>query len=62
MNDILGKEQIRKLRVKLRLTQQEFADKLGVSLMTISRWELGLFSPSMKNIRKIEELAKGENE
>ena len=53
---IMDKNQIRELRIALRLTQQEFALKLGVALMTVSRWETGAKTPSLRNLRKIEEL------
>ena len=36
---------IRKLRKDKNLTQQELADKLGVSDKTISKWETGLSFP-----------------
>ena len=32
-------DEIRELRDKLRLTQAEFAQRIGVSSITISRWE-----------------------
>jgi putative transcriptional regulator len=32
---------VKKLRKKLRLTQEQFAQKLGVSFATINRWENG---------------------
>ena len=34
-------DEIRELRDKLRLTQAEFAQQIGVSSITISRWERG---------------------
>lgn len=40
-------EWIKDLRVRrLDLTQQEFADRLGVSHPTVSHWENGVRSPS----------------
>lgn len=33
--------QFRKIREKLQLTQGQLARKLGVTLNTVSRWELG---------------------
>jgi len=35
-----GKE-VRRLRVRLRLKQSELAGKMGVSRVTIARWETG---------------------
>jgi DNA-binding transcriptional regulator YiaG len=37
--------QIRALRQQLGLTQQEFADTLGVRQQTISEWETGQYAP-----------------
>jgi DNA-binding transcriptional regulator YiaG len=34
-------ERIRILRKNLKLTQQSFAKKLGVTKLTVARWELG---------------------
>jgi transcriptional regulator with XRE-family HTH domain len=37
---------IAELRRKLQLTQTELAEKLGVTAMTVSRWERGLVEPT----------------
>ncbi len=37
-------------------TQQEAADKIGVSKDTISNWECGKSFPDVPNIEKIEKL------
>ncbi len=39
--------QIRDTRVKLKLTQAELADKLGLDYQYISRLERGLISPTL---------------
>ena len=39
-------EKIRQLRGRLGLTQQSLADCLGVSFVTVNRWENGRFRPS----------------
>ena len=52
---------IKKLREKLILTQTEFAKILGVSFTTVSRWEKGVHTPTMKVKRKIVELCKDNN-
>lgn len=50
-------EQIRHLRKTLDLTQQQFADLLGVSFVTANRWENGQSKPSAMGLAKIQELA-----
>ena len=40
------KEQIKKLRKKLEMTQQEFADKLGIKRNNIAGYETGTRNPS----------------
>jgi DNA-binding XRE family transcriptional regulator len=49
---------VKKLREKLILTQDEFAKLLGVNYTTVSRWENGLFEPTIKIKRRIVELCK----
>ena len=45
---------IKKLREKSGLTQVEFAARLGVDPITISRWERGLSRPSRMARRQLE--------
>lgn len=52
---------IRKLREKMILTQTEFATILGVSYITICRWETGVHEPTIKQKRKIIELCNEHN-
>lgn len=49
---------VKELRVKLILSQQEFADLLNVSFASINRWEKGKHEPTIKVKRKIVELCK----
>ena len=49
---------VKELRVKLILSQQEFADLLNVSFASINRWETGKHEPTIKVKRKIVELCK----
>lgn len=37
--------QIRNARLSLRMTQEEFADKVGVSVQTVRSWEQGVRNP-----------------
>lgn len=52
---------IKQLRMKLLLTQTEFAELLEVSFESVNRWENGKNEPTMKVKRKIHTLLK-ENE
>ena len=47
------KRLVKELRTKLIITQEEFADLLGVSFASINRWETGRFEPTMKIKRKL---------
>ena len=49
---------VKELRVKLILSQQEFANLLNVSFASINRWETGKHEPTIKVKRKIVELCK----
>ena len=58
-------EDIKKIRLNLMLTQQEFADLLGVAYETVNRYENGKSNPTLKVQRKLAELkdklkARGE--
>jgi DNA-binding transcriptional regulator YiaG len=50
--------QIRNLRYKLRMSQEEFASYLGVSAKTIHRWETSKSIPNDLAIATIQQLAK----
>jgi putative transcriptional regulator len=47
-------EQIRELRKSLKLTQEEFAHRLGVTLCTVNRWENNKSEPSRLALRQLE--------
>lgn len=49
---------IRNLREKTGLTQEKFATKLGVTLLTINRWENGRAKPSPLAMQQVEELLR----
>ena len=49
---------IKRLRTALRLTQPEFAERLGVARNTVTRWERGVSTPSLPMQRKLSELVK----
>lgn len=51
--------EIKNIRVnELELTQQQFADKLDVSLRTVQKWESNDTKISLTNINKINQLRK----
>lgn len=49
---------IKKLRDKMLVTQTELSTILGVSYVSINRWENGVHDPTMKAKRKLMELFK----
>lgn len=49
---------IRELRQTLKLTQEKFAVRLGVTFPTINRWENGHATPSPLALRQIDTLLK----
>lgn len=46
-------EEIRRLRQRLFLTQQDFAEKIGVAFSTVNRWESGRVKPNLKAMKSI---------
>ena len=55
---LMDKESIRELRRKLGLSQEGLARKLGVSVLTVRRWEKGSFRPSPLAMARIEKIAQ----
>lgn len=51
-------EKILKLRKQAGLSQQDVAERLGVSRQAISRWETGAVSPSADSLKMIGQLFK----
>ena len=49
---------VKAIRTKLGITQQEFAYRLGVALPTVARWEAGKNKPSRLAQKVIEEVMK----
>ena len=46
-------DQIKELREGLGLTQQEFADRIGVAKQSVSSWETGTSEPSISSLLRI---------
>ena len=48
------------LRKQRRISQEELAFMVGVSVMTVRRWEHGNYGPEFDNLLKIAEVLKVE--
>ena len=55
---MMDKESIKELRRQLGLSQEGLARKLGVSVITVRRWEKGSFKPSPLALLRIDESIK----
>ena len=55
-DDEMNINDIRSLRKGAGMTQEELADKLGVAVNTVSRWEKGRFIPNPKYIKRMAEM------
>jgi SNF2 family DNA or RNA helicase len=55
------KESIKDLRQQLGLSQQAFADRLGVTFATVNRWENGKAKPQKDRIERIRSLIRGQD-
>jgi len=55
---IREKNGVKKLRDRLMLNQQEFADVMAVDKGTISRWERGVQKPKPVHMRRMARLSK----
>lgn len=53
---------IRELRQEIGLTQEKLASVLGVSCLTVNRWENGRTQPSPLAIKQIEKVLLVEND
>ena len=51
-------QSIRELRIRLGMTQEEFAHAVAVTFSTVNRWENGHAKPSKLARRAIEALAR----
>lgn len=55
MNQILGNT-IARLRKEKGLTQEQLASELNISYQAVSKWENGVSSPDLSNIKRLAEL------
>ncbi len=51
-------EDIKKIRRKAFLTQEDFAREIGVSFATVNRWETGKAKPNLKTMKLIDDYCK----
>lgn len=51
-------EDIKRIRRKAFMTQEEFSKELGVSFATVNRWETGKAKPNLKTMKLIDEYCK----
>ncbi len=52
---------IKEIRMKMLLSQSDFAKELGVSFSTVNRWENGKAIPNYIALKKIKEFCKENN-
>ena len=48
-------DDIKRIRRKTFLTQEDFAKKIGVSFATVNRWETGKAKPNLNTMKLIDE-------
>ena len=46
-------EEIKRIRQRSFLTQQDFAKKIGVAFSTVNRWDSGRAKPNLKAMKSI---------
>ena len=51
-------EDIKKIRRKAFMTQEDFAKEIGVSCITVTRWESGKAKPNLKTMKLIDDYCK----
>lgn len=49
---------LKEYREKMFLSQEDLAQKLGISYVTVNRWENGKFEPTIKMKKKLYNLFK----
>ncbi len=55
---MIQKYDVARLRSRLGLNQEKFAEKLGVSLSSVEKWEQGHNKPRGLSLRALERLTK----
>lgn len=54
-------EEIKRIRLKTLLSQEDFAKELGVSYSTVNRWEREHTKPNYNAMKKINEYCKNHH-
>ena len=49
-------QEVKRLRLSRKITQEEFAEKVGVTWSTVARWETGEVEPDVKYLPKFAEI------
>ena len=55
---MIQKYDVVRLRSRLGLNQKKFAEKLGVSMSSVEKWETGQHKPRGLSVRALERLTK----
>ena len=55
---MIQKYDVARLRSRMGLSQERFAEKLGVSVSSVGKWETGQYKPRGLSLRALERLAK----
>jgi len=53
-------QEIKEIRTRLGISQEDFARLLGISLQSIGRWERGKAKPSRLAVKRLKEIATKE--
>lgn len=57
LQDAMDSKRVKRLRERLNLTQNEFAQLLGVARESVARWEAGMAKPRGLSLKVLEALA-----
>ena len=52
---------IKKIRKRLKMSQEQIAQKIGVSRCTVNRWENGHWDPSNLAFKEIQRLLRNQS-
>lgn len=58
----MDSKSIKELRERLRISQEAFAHLIGVSVVTVNRWENGKASPLRVYVKAMKKMGGGEGE